>query len=66
MQNVLGHSDGLQNYFFLCMYVLQFHDAFMKHLSIDKGISRKNGCAQKQEWAFKNDFKSLPIQYSQN
>ena len=48
------------------MYVLQSHDAFMKHLSIDKGISRKNGCAQKQEWAFKNDFKSLPIQYSQN
>ena len=48
------------------MYVLQFHDAFMKHLSIDKGISRKNGDAQKQEWAFKNDFKSLPIQYSQN
>ena len=48
------------------MHVLQFHDAFMKHLSIDKGISRKNGGAQKQEWAFKNDFKSLPIQYSQN
>ena len=61
---ILGHSDGLQ------IWIFTMFCSFMMHLwniyRLIKEYLVKMEVAQKQEWAFRNYFKSLPILYSQN